>query len=1144
MFPLEFAHSVLDSLPVPLEADVRRITDILRAIIARRVVPYFKKKRGTDPILASRIEQGVMIDRLEDTDNRVRAVSLVTHSGEGWTINLHERVFDYLAFVIPSDLQSTSSDLPPEARKMLAFSEFMIRHEIQHLLYPDSTENEVLVADAAFAMDQRANDPTFYRALREALADEMNGLKSASLRDLLDCAEQGQSLEAVISQILNDHAVVLVDLPEDLIQKVFPSLCSIPKSKILGLCFHRSRDTAYSLLKRTYFLQKFLRLFELVLYGDPRDGENVFEAFKQKWGLVYLLHELGLTEASLENRSNREIIELVKQRLKQFSEETQGLFCSIPPAPTRSHVMTVSTEMPTKSLKDRVEEARNAPSFPLQVIEIIDKNKTNALGHSGSKYTELIEMLLAVPWGKIREIRVSPKAFEEGLNATHYGLDKPKETIIDFFTSLIWRYQRAVEDSAPAPHKTGSAFLFVGPPGVGKTSLAISIAKNLGLPYHKLSLGGMRDEADLRGHGFTYEGSKPGAIVQGLIKMECMNGIFIMDEADKVDKFAVATLLEILDPEQNHLFHDKYTQTTVDVDLSNCHFILTANTLEPVPPPVVNRCEVVFLDRYSVDEKISIAQTYLIDRVREKYQLASDKIFFDSEHESGLLRFLIKSYTHEPGVRELERVIRTLFMRILRKEILTGKAQSVKINRQKIIDYLEMPRSQRTINDEDRLGEIVALGINVELGVGSIIPVQATRIHIGAGNKEAGSILSMIHTTGNIERVMDESRRVAATAIFYCADELGIADAPDTTPIHLHFMGGSTPKDGPSAGGAIALALASVLSGKKIRRDVAMTGEIDTQGRITVVGGLDIKFEIAYDAGCRTMIIPKQNLYGDGGVERLSDALKEELQVLTYEMWKENKYPFDYGRKLMQLVAVDNIVQAGEIAFINEEELHEIEGALVPYAASAAAASATTRVGHQPAPCLLYVKDVQELELEGLNDTFWEHNHGLLLVKSEAKEGILGKYAIINQQNRWREYDPLSHDVARILKEIADSLPNDIAAQMTPSLIAPYYFLQRERTKLDEFRRNSPFRGLTLFANNFVAQEVKVRGSKAPLNRALFHLSHLDAVQLKDYPFLTTHDGIYVVDMSFIPEKYRLDLARAERILTDSLKRWLTAVEK
>ena len=278
----------------------------------------------------------------------------------------------------------------------------------------------------------------------------------------------------------------------------------------------------------------------------------------------------------------------------------------------------------------------------------------NAAGQSGAKYTELIETLLAIPWGKIKKIWVSPEEFDEGLNRSHYGLKTPKEIISDFFANLIWRYQHFKESEKKNWHRTGSALLFVGPPGVGKTSLAISIARNLGIPYHKISLGGMKDEADIRGYGFTYEGSKPGPIVQGLVKMGVMNGMFIMDEADKTEKFAIATLLEILDPEQNHLFHDKYTQSTVDIDLSNCHFILTANTVDTVPAAILNRCEVIFLDRYSVDEKIAIAREFLVQRIRERYLIGQDEIFFDPEEESEILRHLIRDYTSEAGVRDLE----------------------------------------------------------------------------------------------------------------------------------------------------------------------------------------------------------------------------------------------------------------------------------------------------------------------------------------------------------------------------------------------------------------------------------------------------------------------------------------------------------
>ncbi len=617
MFPMEFDHTLLDGLPLPTEEDTKRVIHIMRAVIGRRVMPYFRKSRGTDPITIARISEHLEIVRLEDEDNRVRCVDLVIRDDPDWTVLVHERVFDYLAFVIPSSPETHLGEGTPEEHKVLAFCEFLLRHEVEHMLYPERTEREVIQSDVVFAMDKRSDDPTYYRMLRNALSDEMNGLKGRAFIGLFERVEPPQPTESLLSDLLNAYAFVLGDVPQHFIQKVFPALDTELKTKVLGVCYRRSRDASYSLLKRTSFLQKLLGLFELIMLGDEQTAQEVLNAFKDNWGLIYLLQELGLPENSVENKTMREAFELFRDTLKKFSEETKGLFSAMPSPPPATRVVSEPVPVKVKTLKDRIEDARNDPLFPTQVLEVIDKNKLNAVGHSGAKFSELIETLLAIPWGKIEKIPVTPEQFELGIDSTHYGLRKPKEVICDFFSNLIWRYRQFDEAKVKSWRRNGSAFLFVGPPGVGKTSLAISIARNLKIPFHKLSLGGMRDEADLRGHGFTYEGSKPGAIVQGIIKMGVMNGMFIMDEADKTEKFAIATLLEILDPEQNHLFHDKYTETTVDIDLSNCHFILTANTLETVPPAVINRCETVFLDRYSVEEKVAIAREHLIQRVRE-----------------------------------------------------------------------------------------------------------------------------------------------------------------------------------------------------------------------------------------------------------------------------------------------------------------------------------------------------------------------------------------------------------------------------------------------------------------------------------------------------------------------------------------------
>jgi endopeptidase La len=1140
MFPMSFDYKVLETLPLQDKEGVNRVISILMAIAVRRVMPYFRNKRGTDPSAVSRVNEHLTLRRLEDEENRIHTVSLISKNDKGWRLGIHERVFDYLGFVIPSDPESRLGGRTLDEAKMLAFAEFLLRHEIEHMLYPLETEREVIRGDVGFAMERRKDDPTFYRMLRNALADEMTGLKGYPYLALLDAAEQDKPYEYLITRILSPYGTILADIPETLLRGVFPLLDTDLKTRVLGECYRRSRDTSYSLLRRNEYLQKVLNLFLLI--GEERmdEAEAVFSAFKERWGIVSLFHELDLPETTLEDREAKEIFALFMKNIRGIASPEKS---SAPPpsvAPHRRPPDDETLQKPVKTLKERIEEARNDPSFPRQAIEVIDKNKLNAVGHSGSKYTELIETLLVIPWGKNRPINVSPEDFEAGLNRSHYGLRKPKEIVCDFFTNLIWRYRRHGGKGDGPGQKTGSAFLFVGPPGVGKTSLAISIAENLGIPYHKISLGGMRDEADLRGHGFTYEGSRPGAVVQGLIKMGVMNGMFIMDEADKTEKFAIATLLEILDPEQNHLFHDRYTETTLDIDLSHCHFILTANTLETVPPAVVNRCEVVVLDRYSVEEKIAIAQQHLIQRVRTKHEISTEEIFFAPEEEEELLRYLIKTYTHEAGVRELERIIRALFLRIMRKDILAKNEHGLRITREKIKQHLEPPARPRHINEENRIGEMLALGVDVERGIGSIIPIQATPIrYAGEGEKRLESYLSMVHATGNIQTVMDESRKVATTGILHCAKELGIETSLVETPVHLHFMGGSTKKDGPSAGGAIALALASALSGRPIRRDVAMTGEIDTQGRITAVGGLHVKLETAFDAGCKTLIIPKENLSGKEGIEGLPESLKRELQILTYEDWTQDHSPFDYRQHVLQVVAVDHIVQSAEIAFVYEEEIEALEDIFLAHARSICEAVLKAQKENRPCHRVIYVKDPSELKTEGQESVFWLDTQTHLILAPELREDDFKGVPTLIGNAQLHSFDPTEGNLTAVMQ----TLQSPPGALPSISMIAPFFFLKRDGIHLKKLPSGLDRERSMLFANNYTVQGIKFKSSKAILNRVCCRLACLESPIVDTCPFLGKLDGIYAVDLAFIPEKYRLDVKQAEEILVRGLTQWLRVVE-
>lgn len=1145
MFPMEFDYRILSTLPLPTAERTDHVARLLGAVVQRRVVPHFKSRKGTDPLRLGQLMDRLSILRLEDENNRIGVVSVLTRSDRQWQLQIHERIFDYLSFVIPSDPERRLGDGTLDEKKMLAFTELLLRHQVEHMLYPDRKEREVIQSDADFVLERRGSDPTFYRMLRQALADEMNGMDGRKYLALFDEAEKGMPLEAATGSILDAFVSGLSDAPDVFLQEIFPWMDTELKGRVLDSHYRGSRNSGNSMLQRTHSLRTALRLFDVLIRKDEKGALEVFNSFKGRWGLVELFKELELPEKAIENKTPAELLDLFRSGILARLEEDAFVPLVKPPegGPPPERRISESRE---KSLKERIEDARNDSRIPPQVIEFIEKNKLNAVGHSGSKYSELIETLLAIPWGRIWRIEVTPEVFEQGLNRSHYGLQIPKELLCDFFTNLIWRYRRFSEAEVAGWKRTGSAFLLVGPPGVGKTSLAISVAQNLGIPYHKVSLGGMRDEADLRGFGFTYEGSKPGAMVQGLIKMEAMNGLFILDEADKTEKFAISTLLDILDPEQNHLFHDKYTQTTIDIDLSNCHFFLTANTLEAVPPVVVNRCEVVLLDRYSVEEKVAIARKHLMGRLREKYQIDERQVFFDPEEETELLRHLIRNYTYEPGVRELERIIRTLFLRIQRKEILTGGQWSVRVTREKIKQYLKEPTPPRQIGRDDGIGEMLALGVDLERGVGSIIPIQATEVgaETGAPERKRG-YLSILHATGNLERVMDESRKVASTGVFQHAQELGIDLKHAGKPVHLHFLGASTRKDGPSAGGAIALALASLLSGRELRRDVAMTGEIDTKGRITAVGALALKIETAFNAGCKTVIIPMENLSGEGGIERLPEALKEELQILTYEDWSRAHEPFDQSRHILEVVAVDDIVQAAAVAFIDRADLEELEIRFELHAREVARQLRKRSRG--PAPCIriFQVKGVDELDPEFIRfGDLRAEERRVLLVLPEIRDAVRKRLGEEAQHFRIVEFDPKQDKLSSVLRGILDESGVSTASSPPPAVIAPFFLLKRDGICADASLGDVCPEGVSFFANNYALQQVKIKRSKALLNRFFSLLALLSPSELGQCPFLGKCDGIHVVDLSYIPEKYRLDVRRAERILAGSLARWLDEVRR
>jgi ATP-dependent Lon protease len=655
-----------------------------------------------------------------------------------------------------------------------------------------------------------------------------------------------------------DTSVETEALQRSLVQAAQSVLAMMPNVPAeIGQFLDRVQDTS----QLVYMIASNSRL-------EPAQVQALLEASSMKEKMDMLLAHLN---------HEREVLSLT-QKIAENAQEEMG-------KQQREYLLRQQLEAIRRELGESDEQGAEAQQYreKIEAAGLPEEAKEQAMRElsrlekmppQAAEYSVIktyLDWLVDLPWSKLSDDNLDIAHARQVLDEDHYDLQEVKDRIVEFLAVRKMLQERKGETPEEGkPHEAegmGAILCFVGPPGVGKTSLGRSIARALGREFTRMSLGGMRDEAEIRGHRRTYIGAMPGRVIQAIKRTGTRNPVFMLDEVDKIGADwrgdPASALLEVLDPQQNNTFRDHYLD--VDFDLSDVMFVTTANQLDPIPEPLRDRMEIIMLDGYTEYEKLHIAQQFLIPRQLKVNGLRPDELSFD---EAGI-RTLIRDYTREAGVRNLEREIGSVCRKVV-VQIAAGEAQTTVVTPDDVHRFLGKPRY--FFDATERL-EIpgIATGLAWTPVGGDVLFVEATQMR-GNGH---------LTLTGQLGDVMKESAQIAFSYVQAKAKDYGIdPESFEHTNLHIHVPAGAVPKDGPSAGVTMATAIVSRLTNRAVRSEVGMTGEVTLLGRVMPIGGLKMKILAAHRAGLKTIILPKRN---EMDLDDLPDDVRNEMNFVLVE---------------------------------------------------------------------------------------------------------------------------------------------------------------------------------------------------------------------------------------------------------------------